>query len=235
MNLTSILESLTHRRFVHVHSLTETNFRSICSNFGPLVPSVPKGPLIDRLFFPWKKLNSGWLSAMSHGTISWHTDCPYYLLPPRFVALYCIDDGVEDVKTELSDPLAILTPAISNYLKSFLWLTRCNGVLGKQITIITNLNCKIEFIRYQPNAMRPLGRHLDSSKIESLMSAANESIIFSENLRPGDALFWDNWLLMHRRYVKHKTDSSTLDYEKITRRQILRALIKDLQYMEHKS
>jgi Taurine catabolism dioxygenase TauD, TfdA family len=131
-----------------------------------------------------------------------HTDCAYFLLPPRYVMLRCESPGEAQCCTHLwiLDPEALLASQHKALLRPG-WVARGGGRRPAFYAQVLNRSSNGQpFLRFDPCCMTPPDSdHAQIEEVTTVLTALSEARQFT--WQRGNALVIDNWRCLHGRGV----------------------------------
>jgi hypothetical protein len=127
-----------------------------------------------------------------------HTDAAYLHLPPRYIALHCLDPGEGNCPTRvLSVDLFRLRSEGPAWLREPHWIC-CDGYNSAFYSPITEVQNGIERLRFDPFCMFALKP--DRPDLNQALAAIEErSVEVSVRWDAGRCLIIDNWRCLHAR------------------------------------
>lgn len=174
----------------------EAPLEELASSLGEPIRVFASDPIPERLLVPNPHSVRGWLSyGQLLGFLPFHTDCPHFELPPRYLLLRLVCSGSVSCETVLADPLSRLPER--TLLTESPWLRSSPSGRQKSCRILERTPHG-PILRFDDVSMRPaFGRHEVCRSL--LLQACTSSIIFQRELKKGETLVVDNWRLMHAR------------------------------------
>lgn len=203
-NLPRLLQCLSREGFVFVHleasdpTAIGEQLLKLATTLGRPQTTRGKEPL-DRLM-PQKKKQAHIKSLSAHTGLAeqpWHIDLAHCQMPARYIALACEREGNNPVPTELTywNNLLDMDDHEASHAEPF--LVR-NGRGSFYATLLTQGQ---KFLRFDPGCMQPTTRGA-----KSLMNKLCSKIIVPTmrvDWKPGLAIIFDNWRMLHRRLDAH--------------------------------
>jgi L-asparagine oxygenase len=128
-----------------------------------------------------------------------HTDLAHWFLPPRYLALRCIE-GAPDVKTRLIDSREIIKALGKDVLCRALFMPRRPIDMKRSLLRLLE-QCKHGEWRFRWDSLFivPATKHSAITRdaiLQNLSAAAPHEFVLE---KPGDTLIVDNWRMLHAR------------------------------------
>jgi hypothetical protein len=203
-NLESIFRALTIRGWCFIPQELARDPFDIFNVLGPIL-SLPEGvayrdliPYDDNIA-PAGSMSAGSMSAKT-GTDAqpMHTDAAYNPLPPRYIALQCLEPGEEVCPTDVwAVDLARLTEERPEILTKPNWVARGGG-RGPFYCSVMDVQCGEVRLRFDPFCMHAISNasHTINQARQVLCHYLQK---FSIEWEKGSLLIIDNWRCLHAR------------------------------------
>ena len=205
----SDLDALENQGYCVLEDISEARMWDIASELGSPMPETRDGQVL-RLIRPQSERTSPPNTLSSRYGLSsfpFHTDAAYWLKPPRYVILRCVDPGEGNRCTLLSDTYTWLSKRKWNILTRAV----C-AVAGRQpfLAAIAEYDENRGFaIRYDADCMKPTSNW--AKEALALISTDHSNTPVTEiHWHSGELLVIDNKRLLHARGRSSILDSSRL-------------------------
>lgn len=170
----------------------------LAKNLGEIVPDPVTGRHVDIITNSKEsRTNPSHLSFLMKSTeLSFHSDYPDLIYPPRFILLRCVEEDL-NIQTQYAHVNITNEGRLIELMAHEPWLIHRNG-RWNAAKVLTHCGSYDWLVRFAANVMRPM--FPGTSGLVQL--ANNAGALFntvSFVLQKNDCLFLDNWRGFHRR------------------------------------